>query len=144
MPSAADHPALVAVGRLRRLADALATAEDADTQWVARALQRYLAAPDQLELDQALGLRSGRPWWRIERYEARDALLREIAKGLAGKTHAKANTLQQSLRRYGASAWPRDRVYKQPTAVNTLLFQIYTLDPNPPTGIRQLTEIIGG
>jgi hypothetical protein len=144
MPNAADHPALAAVGRLRRLADALATANDDDARWAARAFRRYLAAPDQLELEQALGLRSGRPWWRIERYEARDDLLREVAQGFAGKTHAKATALQQSLRRYGASAWPRDRVYKQPTAANTLLFQIYTLDPNPPTGIRQLTEIIGG
>ena len=144
MPSAADHPALAAVGRLRRLADVLATAEDADAQWAARAFVRYLAAPDQLELEQALGLRSGRPWWRIERHWARDALLREVAEGLAGKTHAKATTLQQSLRRYGASAWLRDRVHKQPTAANALLFQVFTLDHSPPTGIRQLTEIIGG
>jgi hypothetical protein len=144
MPSAADHPALTAAGRLRRLAELLADADDADAQWAASALKRYLAAPDQIELDQAFGLSGGRPWWRIERYEARDALLREVAQGLAGKTHAKATTLQQSLRRYGASAWLRDRVHKQPTAANALLFQVFTLDHSPPTGIRQLTEIIGG
>lgn len=144
MPAADTNAALAAAGRLRRLAELLAGAEDADAQWAALALKRYLAAPDQLELDQAFGLGGGRAWWRIERYEARDALLREVAKSLAGKTHAKANALQQSLRRYGASAWLCDRVSKQPSAANALLFQIYTLDPNPPTGIRQLTEIIGG
>jgi hypothetical protein len=142
------HPALAAVRRLERVRDALAVgavpdADDAD--WVAGCIARHLAAPEQVDMDAAFGLAvrpGGLPWWQIATHAERDDLLRAIAKTIPGRTHTKAVGVQQRLRRYAGTSWPRDRVSKQPSSVNATLFAIFALDPHPPTGIRQLTTII--
>ena len=137
--------ALAAVERLQRLVPQLAEG-DPDHRWLAQAVSRYLQeAPAGLDLDRALGLGvapGGSPWWHAHRHAERDRLLRELAAGLPGATHARAVALQQLLRRYSASSWPRDRLSKSPTAVNEPLYRVRSLDPDCPTGVRRLTEII--
>jgi len=136
---------LAAVQRLRRLAPTLAEG-DPDQQWLSQAIARYLReARAGLNVDAALGLcvaPGASPWWRAEQEAKRDELLREIAATIPGRANARAVALQQRLRRYAATSWPRDRLSKQPTTANALLFQIYSLDPDPPTGVRRLTEIL--
>lgn len=142
MPGA--ETSLAAVERLRRLTVELAEGSD-DGRWLAGALDRYLTAPDRVDLRAALGLATGPgsvKWWRQQKLAERDDLLRQIGEGLPGKTHARAVALQQLLRRYAATGWPRERQSKQPTAQNAILFAIFELDPDPPTGIRQLTTIL--
>jgi hypothetical protein len=147
MPRDTDHPGLAAVERLRRLAPALADGDD-DARWLAARLDHYLAAaPRGVGLDKALGLDcrpGGSPWWRLAAEAERDRLLRALATSIEGKTHGRAVALQQLLRRYQSTAWPRDPVSNKPTAANERLFRIYVDDPNPPTGIRRLTEILAG
>jgi hypothetical protein len=141
-----SHPGVAAAARLRRLASRLQDGDD-DGRWLAAGLLHYLeAAPSGIDLDRALGLATapgGSPWWRVPTMAERDRLIRYLAADLGGRTNQRAAQLQQRLRRYASSAWPRDRASKAPTAANAMLYQIYLLDPDPPTGIRQLTEIIG-
>lgn len=77
-------PALVALGRLRRLADRLLEHEDEDAAWFKAALMVYEAgAGEEVTLDRALGLAptpGQEGWWTIEARTRRDALLREIAR----------------------------------------------------------------
>lgn len=145
MPTTPPSPALAAVERLRRLAPALAEGDD-DARWLADALGRYLAAAAAgVDLDQALGLATppgGAPWWRAAADAERDRLIRELAAETGGSVNARAGAVQARLKRYGSTAWVRDRVTKQPTAANRLLFEIFSHDATPPTGIRRLTDII--
>jgi hypothetical protein len=144
MPAGADA-ALAAVERLRRLLPDLADGND-DAQWLSAALGRYLEmAPAGGDLNAALGVAvppGGTPWWQAEAAKARDDAIRELAGTIGGTMNAKAVALQQRLRRYAAASWPRDRVTKRPTAANAVPFRVYSADPNPPTGVRRLTEII--
>ena len=146
MPAPEAHAGFAAAERLHRLASRLQDGDD-DGRWLAQGLVHYLAAaPFGLDLDRALGLATepgGSPWWRVPTMAERDQLLRDLAADLGDSVHARATAVQQRLRRYAASSWPRDRASKAPTAANTILYQIYILDPDPPTGIRRLTEILG-
>jgi hypothetical protein len=148
MPSPEAHPGLAAAERLRRVAAALAAGTappPEDSRWLARRLQSYLSAPTDLVLDTVLQLApppGGSSWRSVAKHAERDRLLRELAASMDGTAHARATDLQQRLRRYAGTSWPRDRRSGAPTAANTILFRIYTLDPDPPTGIRRLTDII--
>lgn len=137
--------AVAAVERLRRLAPALAEGGE-DERWLGQALDRYLReAQAGLNVDAALGLCVGpgaSPWWRAGQAARRDELMRVLASETAGSDNAKAVALQQKLRRYAGTSWPRDRQSKQPSAANSILFEIFSLDPDPPTGISRLTKII--
>ena len=143
------HPGLAAAARLRRVAAALSTgthpsAEDAT--WLAGRLGVYLTAETDLDLDGVLGLLpppGGSSWRTAVKHAERDKLLRELAGPGPGRVLPRAQELQQRLRRYGASSWPRDRVNKSPSAVNAILYRIFCLDPEPPSGISRLRQIIG-
>lgn len=148
MPSTESHAGLAAAARLRRVAAALACGSHPpadDAQWLAGRLDAYLAAESELGLDCLLGLippPGGLSWRSAGRLAERDAAIRELARKIAGRPNAQAHELRSRLDRYAASSWSRDRVSKTPTATNELLYRIFTLDPNPPRGIRQLTTII--
>jgi hypothetical protein len=73
-------PALVALDRLRRLADRLLEHEDEDAAWFKATLMIYEAG--EVTLDRALGLAPTprqEGWWTVEARTRRDALLCEIA-----------------------------------------------------------------
>ncbi len=146
MPSPDAHIGLAAVARLVRVAGALASGDE-DQRWLASALGHYIKhAPADVDLDQALGLvvRPGEPpWWRAQQYAERDDLIRALAAEEPGRTHQRATALQQRLRRYAATAWPRDRIGTPPSVANRLLFEVFVIDPDPPTGVRRLTQILG-
>jgi hypothetical protein len=150
-PDVADHPALVAVTRLRRLREAarageVLDAEDAD--WLACSIGVYLAGAGsgvRMEATFDLSVPPGcSPWWAEERRRERDQLIRELASGYEGSTSARAVRLQGVLRRYQATAWIRDRVTAAPTVANKALFDIFALDDDPPTGVWRLTQILKG
>jgi hypothetical protein len=115
---AADLP----IARLRRFVVRLAADGDADALWLAAAVRMYEeGAPQGLTLDAALGLvpRPGcRSWWRVERRDRRDILIREIADrffpGLA-KSHI-ASQIDQKLLRYQTTSWRFDRARRAPPA----------------------------
>ena len=58
------------------------------------------------------------PWWRAEADAERDALIRGLGASLPGATHTRAGVLQQALRRYGGTSWPRHRMTGSPTTAN--------------------------
>jgi hypothetical protein len=101
-----------------------------------------------LTLEQALGLATppgGAPWWRAERAAARDAVLRELAAGFSGPVATRAQALALLLRRYAATGWPHDRRRGEPfprTPERERLFELFHLDPDPPTTIRRLSDLI--
>jgi hypothetical protein len=132
---------------LLRASRTLKASPDASCVWVASCIQTYLAkAPDGARLEELLGLATppgGTPWWAASKQSRRDKLLRQVAMIMDGSTHQRAIALQAKLRHYASTEWARDCVSKQPSAANANLFRIYSLDPDPPTGIRRLTEIIG-
>jgi hypothetical protein len=144
--------ALAAVARLRRLVAAAAAGEPPppeDAAWLAGAVQDYLdRAPDGVTLEQALGLATppgGTPWWRTECTAARDTVLRELAARLTGTVATRAQALALLVRRYASTGWPHDRRRGAPvprTLERELLFRLFHLDPDPPTSIRRLSDII--
>ncbi len=109
-----DSPALTAVDRLRKLIPALDDG-DADQQWLAGGLARYLSDAERgLSLELALDL-SPAPgqaaWWTQEAAQARDAVLCEMAMRfwpdlLPG---AQARHIERLALRYSAAGWLRDR-----------------------------------
>ena len=144
--------ALAAVARLRRVikaADAGEPLPAEDAAWLSSAVRDYLnQAPAGLMLEQALGLATppgGTPWWRTELVAARDTVLRELAAGLAGTVATRAQALALLVRRYASTGWPYDRRRGAPvprTLERELLFKLFHLDPDPPTSIRRLSDII--
>ena len=150
-PLETAHASLAAAGRMRRIREALEAGElpdPVDTQWFAGRLKHYEDnAHAGTRLDEVLSLVSGpgqAPWWRVERLKERDRLVRELAATREGNAHARAVWLQGVLRRYQSTSWNRDRVTGTPTAANRALFDIFSLDADPPTGVWQLTRIING
>ena len=144
-----SHPGLAAAERLQRVSAALAVGElpdREDARWLTGCVVRYLKeAGAGLDLDTALGLTptpGAVAWWRARRHAERDSLLRQAADQYPGSTNAKAVQLQQRLRRYAATSWPRDRVSRQPSADNRLMFAVFMADPEPPESIRRLTDIL--
>jgi hypothetical protein len=148
MPSADSHLTLAAVQRLRRVTAALATGTPPpadDAEWFAQRLATYLSNEGELALDFVLGIAAapGKLSWRLaEKHAERDRLLRELAGPGPGAVLRRAQELQRRLRRYAASSWSRDRARKSPSATNELLYRIFCLDPDPPTGISRLRDII--
>jgi hypothetical protein len=142
----AGHAGLAALERLRRIAEAVRDTDDG--QWFAGRLKHYQDnAHAGSRLDEVLSLVSAPgqpPWHRVERLKERDRLVRELADTRAGNTHARAVWLQGVLRRYQSTSWNRDRVTGKPNVANRPLFDIFSLDGDPPTGIWQLTRIING
>ena len=149
MPSADAHAGLAAAVRLRRVAEALAAGAPPhadDAQWLSGRLTAYLAADAEADLDAMLGLLpppGGSSWRTAVKHAERDKLLRELAGPGPGRVLPRAQELQQRLRRYAASSWPRDRVNKSPSAANAILYRVFCIDPDPPTGISRLRQIIG-
>jgi hypothetical protein len=153
MPSApeASHAGLAAMERLRRIAERGLSGEplDAtDAEWLATGVKLYeQRVHDGRRFDEVLSLVSGpgqAPWWRAERQRERDRLIRELASGYEGSASARAVRLQGVLRRYQSTSWIRDRTTREPTTANRPLFDIFSLDGDPPTGIWQLSRIIAG
>jgi hypothetical protein len=75
----------------------------------------------------------------------RDATIRQLAEPLTGSTAEQAHGLVVKLRRYADAAWRIDRNAGRPTVSGRereLLFKLYTLDADPPTSIRHITNII--
>jgi hypothetical protein len=144
--------ALAAVARLRRLVASADAGEPLAAEAVtalAAGLRTYLdQAPTGVTLEQALGLATppgGTPWWRAERVAARDAVLRDLAAGFAGPVATRAQALALLPRRYAATGWPHDRRRGEPfpcTPERDRLFRLFCLDPDPPTSIRRLSDII--
>jgi hypothetical protein len=143
--------ALVAA-RLRRLVEADEVGEPPpaeDVTWLTARLRAYLAgASAGLTLEQAFGLATapgGCPWWRAERLAARDRTLRRLGATLEGKVTARAHALALKLRDYAGRCWRRDAARGGPFPITTerrLLFEVFTLDPDPPTSVRALIDIL--
>jgi hypothetical protein len=110
---------LTAIGRLRRIVGALAAGglpEPVDTQWFIGAVADYSdrAARDGARLDQCLGLipgPGGEPWWKIERRQQRDDLIRLLAYRFCDLPSAlqRARWICTRLRRYETGRWRFDR-----------------------------------
>ena len=147
------HRACGAARKLRQVCEALTSGTPIgveETEWLAACLQRYLeAAPAGLTLEAALGLSvtaGGAPWWRTERLAARDAAIRALSRNFTGSANARAVATGKCIRRYQSAAWWRDRHKASPSSSDQhreLLFTILSLDPDPPTSIRRLVDIIG-
>jgi hypothetical protein len=147
------YGACVAARQLRLVYEALASGAPIgvkETEWLAAGLRRYLdAAPAGLTLEAALGLSvtaGGSPWWRTERLAARDAAIRALSRNFAGSANARAVATGECIRRYQSAAWRCDRHNGFPSSSDRrreLLFTILSLDPNSPTSIRRLVDIIG-
>ena len=148
-----QHRACSAVRQLRQVCEALTFGTPIsveETEWLAACLQRYLdAAPAGLTFDAALGLSvtaGSSPWWRTERLAARDAAIRALSRNFAGSANARAVATGKCIRRYQSAAWWCDRRKGSPSSSDRrreLLFTILSLDPDPPTSIRRLVDIIG-
>src|SRR3954467_6762471 len=124
-----SHPGLAAAERLQRISAALAVGElpdREDARWLTGCVARYLKeAGAGLDLGTALGLTptpGAVAWWRARQHAERDSLLHEAANLYSGSINAKAIQLQQKLKRYAGTSWPRDRVTRQPSAENKLMF----------------------
>src|SRR4051812_6398737 len=133
------------MARLQRLATG-AVPDCEDARWLAENLSRYLAEPGAgLDMDTALGLAptaGAVAWWRARQHAERDSLLCQAADQYPGSTNAKAVQLQQQLKRYAATSWLCDRVSRQPSIENRLIFAVFMADPEPPMSIRRLTDIL--
>lgn len=82
--------------------------------WMARALGRFLSQECD-NLNEAFGLAQGRggvPWWREKAIRERDAALRDLARDAFADlpVPARAREIARLARRYGGTAWPRDRL----------------------------------
>jgi hypothetical protein len=149
MPPPETHPGLAAATRLQRIRATLAAGEAperVDAMWLAGCFDRYLSeAGAGLDMDAALGLTptpGAVAWWRARQHAERDRLLREAAGQYPGSINARAIQLQQKIKRYAGTSWPRDRVTHQPSADNRLMFAVFMADPEPPMSIRRLTDIL--
>jgi hypothetical protein len=111
-----------AMNRLRALAGRLTAAEHVDGQWFAACLAEFESgAPHGSTLADAFGFQLApgeRPWWVVEAYIRRDALIRAIAlRWYPGcSDRAAVTALVRALARYRATGWRRDRAYKSPPA----------------------------
>ncbi len=132
---------------LRRLAETLAAAEPlpADvSRWLGSVLKA--AADDEtFALARALGLDGASR--RAALLQRRDGLIRALAATWSGSTRAVTLNVQGELRRYGGIAWPRERSLPALPATaperRRLCHQIFSTDPSPPAGYRQLYGIVG-
>ena len=147
-----QHGSCFAARQLRRVCEALASGAPIgveEAEWLTAGLRRYLnAAPAGLTLEAALGLSvaaGGSPWWRTERLAARDAALRALSRNFAGSANARAVATAECIHRYRSAAWRHDQCKGPPSSSDQhreLLFTVLSLDPDPPTSIRRLLDII--
>jgi hypothetical protein len=135
----------VPLTRLAAVVEALAAGEPLapdDGRWLGRALETYMAA----DTDLAASLNLPWRWRQALRHDRRDRLILALAATFEGTVNARAVATSGALRRYGSTGWPHERHLTKPpppfTPERRLLFSIYRLDPDPPTGIRWLSEII--
>lgn len=143
---------LAAVARLRRITRALSAGTapaEHDCAWLAGSFDRYLVeAPAGLTIERALSLDvqpGTAPWHVLERQAQRDELLRRLAAALPGNTRQRVLALQRLLRGYAGVGWRRDcglRRPAEPGEQRALLFALFTLDPEPPSSERRLTDIL--
>jgi hypothetical protein len=138
-------PALVALGRLRRLADRLLEHEDGDAGWFKAALMVYEAgAGDGVTLDRAFGLAptpGHEGWWTSEARTRRDALLCEIAARFYAdepSERRQAEKIAQRLARFhsGARLWRPGTIeellhYLRPTSARTVRRTLAAGQPLP-------------
>jgi hypothetical protein len=131
-----------ALARLRRLVERLRLPDlGEDGEQHAAALQQFLAGAD---FEAALGLQPG--WRTRDRRERRDALLRELAQFYDGDRRPRASAMAVELKRYVGSAWRAERDLDELPGASPkrqLMHEVFRLDPETPTGWRQLFEIIG-
>lgn len=121
------------------------------SRWLAERLDRFLdhectTIEDAFELRQPRG---GVPWWLVEAMYTRDAALRELAVALAGgrSVSARARQVGALTRRYGSTAWLRDRDREEmpPSYRQTELELVWTAFKSGapmPLGERQLRNIL--
>jgi hypothetical protein len=101
MPNADSHPGVAAAKRLRRVADALASAavEPDDASWLVAGLAHYLSAASKgVDLDAALGLAvgvGGTPWWSAQAISRCDDLIRQLAASIADTDDRHLASLQR-------------------------------------------------
>jgi len=144
-------PALQSVERLRRVAALLAAIDDTDARWAAKRLESYVSEfPRGGErLDEVLGLTAApgeRSWPELERLNARDDLIAEIAArhfaGLEPPRAAKA--LSDEWRRYERHAHGADRRrgYSQaaPGSLRAMFFEAIALGDLP--GERRIADVL--
>ncbi len=130
--------------QLREVAQELALASDERMRLLGGGLLDGLATGD---LNKALGLNTGRtgpsPLYR-QRKADRNALIRELAQTYAGDRKGRASTVGRELHAYMSIGWKLDRGGEEPTEPRrALMFRICTLDPDPPTSVSALFDIIG-
>lgn len=132
---------------VRAIATALVTGSPlppGDAVWLGATLQR--AADDEsFALARALGLDGASR--RAALLQRRDGLIRALAATWSGSTRAVTLNVQGELRRHRSICWPRERSLPALPATaperRRLCHQIFSADPSPPTGYRQLYSIIG-
>jgi hypothetical protein len=121
------------------------------SDWLAHGINSFLDEPT-LSLEEALGLRYGRggvPWWRERAIRERDAALRKLADGCgAGLSICqRSKEIETLARRYGASAWLRDRKCQEMPASyagtpRELLWRAFRSGATMPLSERQVRNII--
>jgi hypothetical protein len=123
------------------------------SDWLANAINLYLDKT-AMSLEEALGLRYGRggvPWWRERAIRERDAALRKLADGFYADLSIcqRSREIETLARRYGASAWLRDRKCQEmPSAYagtpRELLWRAFKSGASMPLSERQVRNIVGG
>jgi hypothetical protein len=87
----------------------------------------------------------GSPWWAEQRRAERDAAIRALAATFPGSASAWALATAEALRRYDSVGWRLDRRRGGPRGGDPrrrLLFAIFAADPDPPTSMRRIYNII--
>jgi hypothetical protein len=148
MPDASpSHVGLAAIAHLERAAADLEATGSEHGAWVANRIRAYVT-DRAATLDDVFGLTvgpGGTTWRECRLHDMRNRLIRELAATITAPTiTARIALLQNMLRTYASTSWIRDRSTGTPTAKNRLLFEIFTLDDNSPTGASRLREIIEG
>ena len=121
------------------------------SDWLARSLETYLQNRGG-SLEDAFGLKfpqGGVPWWLEEAIRERDGALRELAADyFAGLSkHAKAKAIHNLAKRYGSTAWIRDRERESMPenyagARHGYLWRAFRSGAPMPLGLRQLQNIL--
>ena len=143
-------PYLIAIGRLRRLADALESGKmpaAADGVWLADRLRQYLVeAPRGGSFELILGLSptGGITWWQAERLIERDCILCEIAGRHFADDDRPAESLAAAYRRYDRAARAIDLERGESDApAGSLRADLFRLAiVGGPPGARRLADIL--
>jgi len=149
----ADGPTTPA-DRLEEIARCCLEGEPLDrrhSNWLANAINSYLDKTT-LSLEEALGLRYGRggvPWWRERAIRERDAALRSLADSYFADLSIcqRSRQIETLARRYGASAWLRDRKSQEmpsgyPGTAREWLWRAFKSGAQMPLSERQVRNIV--